>query len=305
MRQRVITAAAQLRYKAPEPAIQEECQFGIIVPRFSADDLPHHPTLYSCITGFVTELDKRKIRNSMLVIDDPQIRNIESLFTEKSEGYFILRTNQEQEDTLLPFLDSLRCPYVLLNRWINEKHVNYVNIDDIRASMTATEHLLSVKHNKIAFVGRDENFRNSKLRLLGFIRACEHAGIDVPREYIIQDKYTETSGYEAAGKLLSLSVPPSAAFFTSDVLAIGFQRALHERNMKLPEDFAMVSYGDIQLARYVTPQLTTIRMPAEEMGQQAAAALLNLIRNPSVASVQILMKASLVIRESCGAFLKT
>jgi DNA-binding LacI/PurR family transcriptional regulator len=241
----------------------------------------------------------------MLIIDEPQIKNIESLFTEKMNGYLILGTSQEQEDILLSFLDSLRSPYVLLNRWINEKHVNYVNIDDTRASMTATEHLLSLKHRKIAFVGGDENFRNSKLRLLGFTRACEQAGLNPPGKYIIQDKYTETSGYEAADKLLSLKDPPSAAFFTSDVLAIGFQRALRERNMNLPEDFAMVSYGDIQLARYVSPQLTTIRMPSEEMGRQSAAVLLNLIHNPQVASVQILMKASLIIRESCGASIAT
>jgi DNA-binding LacI/PurR family transcriptional regulator len=298
-RERVIKAASQLQYKQPE-LVKGDYHFGIIVPQISAHDLPNHPTLYSITTQFVAELDKRQIRNSMVVIGDQHLANIESLFMKKMNGYLIMGTNQEQEDVLLPFLDAQGSPYVLLNRWLNDKHVNYVNIDDVQASVTATNHLISLKHKKIAFVGGDENFRNSQLRLKGFRQACREAGIIPPEEYIIQGRYNEASGYEAAEKLLSLKCPPDAGFFTSDILAIGFQRALQERGIPMPEKFAIVGYGDIPLARYVSPKLTTIRMPTEEMGRQSALTLLNLIQNPLIASVQILMKASLMIRESCG-----
>jgi DNA-binding LacI/PurR family transcriptional regulator len=304
-RQRVIRAAAQLQYKSPEPAIQEGFQFGIIVPRFSADNLPHHPTIYSIITQFVAELDKLRIRNSMIVIDDINTANIESFFREKFNGYFIIGTNQEQEDVLLTFLEERSCPSLLLNRWVSGRHVNYVNIDDAKASTAMTEHLISLGHKNIAFIGGDENFRNTQLRLSGFLTACGNADIEVPLEYIIQKKYTEQSGYEAASRIMTLKKTPTAAFCCSDTLAIGFQQYLKEKGMKLPDEFAITGYGDTPMARYVNPMLTTIRMPAEEMGQQAVTALLNLIQNPLVTSVQIMMKAELVIRESCGASLKT
>jgi DNA-binding LacI/PurR family transcriptional regulator len=301
VRQRVIKAAARLHYKQPESPRSGDYHIGIIVPRSSAEDLPGHATLYGVITWFVAELDKRKVHNSMVVIDDTQLKNIETFFTKKLNGYLVAGTSQEQEDVLMPFLNTLQCPWVIVNRRLDDPQVNSVVIDDIQASITATRHLISLKHRRIAFVGGDENFRNSKLRLAGFKTACKEAGIFPPPEYIIQGKYTAISGYEAAAKLFALKSPPTAAFFTSDVLAIGCQQALQERNIAMPGAFAMVGFGDIPLSSYVSPKLTTIRMPTEEMGQQSALILLNLIQNPLVAFMQITVNSPLIIRESCGS----
>jgi LacI family transcriptional regulator len=299
-RQRVIRAVERLKYRENE-LVQRACHVGIVVPHFSADDLPNHPTIYDIITQFISEMDKRQVRNSMIVIDDINSSNIENFFREKLNGYFIIGTNQEQEDALLPFFEQRGNPSMLLNRWVQDRQVNYVNIDDTKASTMATEHLIALGHRKIAFVGGDQNFRNTQLRFLGFKKACAAAGIDVPPHYIFQKNYSELSGYEAAVNIMSVKEKkPTAVFCCSDTLAIGFQRFLKEIGIKLPEEFAMIGYGDTPLSRYVSPQLTSVQMPTEEMGRQSAWALLNLIQNPLVTSTHILMKAELVIRESCG-----
>jgi DNA-binding LacI/PurR family transcriptional regulator len=296
-RKRIFDAANEFGYRTSK-IVPADCDIGIIIPRFSGNDLPNHPTLYNIITAFVDELNNQGVRNSMVIIGNEDLANIRPLFEKTYSGYLILGTSQEQEDVLLLFMEAENIPCVLINRWLSDKRINYVNIDDVHASEIATEHLIAQSYKKIAFVSGDSNFRNSQLRLLGFENAMKKADFEIPKDYIVHDQYTVNSGYEAASKLLVLKEKPEAAFFTSDILAIGFQRALKERGFELPRDFGMVGYGDIQLASYVSPKLTTIRMPTEEMGRQAALSLLNLIRNPLVTSAQILLKASLVIRES-------
>jgi len=297
-RERIQQAIHKLQYNQQKQSVNG-FQVGIILPSISASDIPNHPTLYSIITRFIEEMNKQSVQNTILVLEDANPSSIDKLLHTKMDGYLVLGTSQEQEDALISRLILQGIPYVVVNRWMNEKNINHVNIDDIAASISATNHLISLKHKKIAFVGGNENFRNTRLRLKGFRTACESAGIVVPDTYIFQGKYIEASGYEAAEIFLGLENPPTAAFFSSDILAIGFLRALRERGIAAPQDFSLVGFGDINIAQYTSPPLTTISIPVDEMGYQAAHALINLINCPKVSLIQILLKASLVIRGSC------
>lgn len=297
-REKIQQAVHKLQYNQQKQSVNS-LQVGIILPSISAADIPNHPTLYSIITRFIEEMNKKSVQNTILVLEDANPSYIEKLLHSRMDGYLVLGTSQEQEDALISRLIVQNIPYVVVNRWMNEKSINHVNIDDVAASISATNHLISLKHKKIAFVGGDENFRNTKLRLKGFRISCENAGIAIPDTYIFQGKYNEASGYEAAKLLLGLENPPTAAFFSSDILAIGFLRALREQGIATPQDFSLVGFGDINIAQYSSPPLTTVSIPVDEMGYQAAQALLNLINCPNMSLIQILLKAALVIRSSC------
>lgn len=275
--------------------------FGIIVPKTAATNLPAHPTIYSIISGFIEVLLKKDASNSMLVMDEDHKSNISKLFPVLHDGYIIIGTSEEEEDKLLAFLISKDIPAIVVNRWVNEKKASYVNIDDVDAAFNATNRLIDLGHKRIAFVGGNENFRNSKLRLRGYTMAMEQHGLEILPGYVIHGQYTEEYGYNMGPSLLSISPRPTAAFFASDMIAIGLQRSIKEMGLTLPQDMAMVGFSDVNLASYVQPSLTTIRMPAEEMGAQAALALINLIENPNVKRMQIVMDSALIIRESCGA----
>lgn len=99
--------------------------------------------------------------------------------------------------------------------------------------------------------------------------------------------------------LFNLSHRPTAALVTSDIIAVGLQKRLRELGMNLPTDLSMIGWGDFTIASYVTPSLTTIRTPTSMMGAQAAIALNNMLHHPDVVNTHIIIKASLVIRESC------
>ncbi len=300
---RVIDAveSLQYRYKPVSNVKKNAVSIGIIVPKSSGMDFLAHPTIYDIFTAFVEVLNKRSIRNSTVLVDKEHLQHIERIFATRHDGYLIVGTNEEEEDKLLPYLLNNAIPHIVVNRWMNEKYMNYVNVDDVSASFTATNHLIRLGHRSIAFIGGNQNFRNTSLRLIGYRNAMEEANLTVDPNLVRYGTYSESFGYDVADSILSLPSPPTAAFFCSDMIAIGFQKRCLELSVPLPSGMAMVGYGNTHLACYVRPQLTTINMPTPIMGQQAALALLNLIENPAVTRMQILLNAPLIVRQSCGA----
>lgn len=302
-RNRVYQAVAELQYDMKQTQYRgsnkSSSKIGIIMQKHAAIDLAGHPAFSTAISSFEKEVHLQNRRSELIMLDEMLYKNFSILDEQEVAAYFILGTNEEQEDILLPYLKSKHLPYIILNRWVSDKSINYVNIDDAVAAQQATEYLIALQHRRIAFIGGNKNFRNSKLRIAGFEAAMQQAGLEVDSHYILQGDYSELYGYEVGDELVSMQERPTAALVSSDIIAAGLQRKLRERGVKLPHDFSMVGWGDFTIASYVTPALTTIRMPTSEMGTQAAIALDNMIRYPDVIGTHIVMRAPLIIRDSC------
>jgi len=87
----------------------------------------------------------------------------------------------------------------------------------------------------------------------------------------------------------------------SDVLAVGAMAAINERGLRIPQDMALVGYDDVPFARYLNPPLTTVRLPATELGARAAEMLVQLIHHETLPETDVRLEAHLVVRASCGA----
>jgi DNA-binding LacI/PurR family transcriptional regulator len=101
--------------------------------------------------------------------------------------------------------------------------------------------------------------------------------------------------------LLELAEPPTAVFVASDVVAFGALRAIKERGLGIPQDIAVVGFDDVSVTAYVEPHLTTVHLPAYELGWHAGKLALQLIRQEEPESLHQLLPTQLVVRASCGA----
>jgi LacI family transcriptional regulator len=101
--------------------------------------------------------------------------------------------------------------------------------------------------------------------------------------------------------LLKTNPRPTAVFVASDVVAFGAMKAIGEMGLRVPEDLAVVGFDDVPMARYVSPALTTIHLPAIEQGLRGGQMLIDLIGGNIPAEKQVHLETELVIRESCGA----
>lgn len=304
-RQAVLNAVKELGYVISTGQNKtHDMTVGIMVPRDTGINIMAHPTLYTVISGISQKLGEASIRNTLLMIDDSSDMPLKNAISKDIDAYILIGTSQKEEDDLIPQLISNNTPVILVNRWIEYSRVNFVNIDDEGASFEAVEHLISLGHKVIGFVNGNPNFRNSKLRFQGYKRAIEKNNIQFEEQYVISGKYDEETGYKAAKALSRLNPVPTAVFTSSDIIAIGLQKGFKEIGFKLPQDISIIGFGDIELASYVQPSLTTIRMPAFDMGMEAAESAIKILEKKSVKYIRIVMESELVIRESTIPFKK-
>ena len=163
---------------------------------------------------------------------------------------------------------------------------------------SATEHLLGLGHRRIAIIEGREGWVATKERANGYQAALAGAGVLPSPELVDRGNFEIADGYDAARRLLALDDPPTAIFASNDNMAIGALRAAAELGFSVPEQLSVVGFDDSELSRVVTPALTTVRQPLEEMGRMAVSLLSRLIDGQRVETLRIELATRLVVRSS-------
>ena len=163
----------------------------------------------------------------------------------------------------------------------------------------AGEHLLATGHKKFAFIGNaSEGSPEFSARYRGFIDALNTAGIAEAQVPHFDAISTESAGDSATEQLLAAGHQVDAIFCASDLIAIGVMRCLKRRNLRVPEDIAVMGFDDIPVASFATPALSTIQQDTTQAGELLVNNLLQLVNNQPITVSQI--EPKLIIRQSCG-----
>src|SRR5829696_1415566 len=149
--------------------------------------------------------------------------------------------------------------------------------DALGAGRTAAEHLLALGHRRVAFIGPASESPAQRLRERGFAQALRGAGVSIESALLRRAPGTAAGGHEAMRALLALGARPTAVFCANDLVAVGALKACLKGGVRVPADCSIVGCDDVELARLVTPELTTVSVPARELGARAARLLLQRI----------------------------
>jgi len=201
---------------------------------------------------------------------------------------------------------QINLPIVLVDTFHAE--FDSIRVKNREGAMHATQHLLNLGHRNIAMINASMNTQPAKERLEGFRFALEEASIPFLMDNVIiadagkQDGFNREAGYASMKELVRKNTGTagiSAVFIASDVQAIGALDAARELGVRVPEDLAIVSFDDIELAQYA--QLTTMRQPMYEMGILALEKLMTRMKNPSTPVTLSNFFPELIVRRTCGA----
>jgi DNA-binding LacI/PurR family transcriptional regulator len=192
-------------------------------------------------------------------------------------------------------------PLVLLGERGATGGMDHVAIDNVSASIQATEHLLSGGRSSVAAVGVQPHLHNdtARLRLQGYRTALARAGVPAPEELVAAvDRLHRPDGAAAMARVLDAAPSVDAVFCFTDELALGALRTLQERGLRVPEDVAVVGFDDIEDGRYATPSLTTIAPDKAEIARLALDCLAARIADPAAPDRDLVAGHLLAVRES-------
>jgi LacI family transcriptional regulator len=164
-------------------------------------------------------------------------------------------------------------------------------------------HLLDLGHDNVAMVAGPRERRVVASRSKGFRAGLADRDVRLAVDHVVDAAWTAEGGFAATVDLLERDPSISAIFAHNDLIALGVLSALHDRGVRVPDDCAVVGCDDMPFAAYVTPSLTTVRIPMRETGRRAMELLLSRIRGDEV-DASVMLPVQLVVRGSTAGSTK-
>lgn len=189
---------------------------------------------------------------------------------------------------------------VAATRPIDRPEVSYVGVDDVAASKMATEYLVSLGHKDIVYVSSSSSNVVSDLRYDGYLKGLAEAAVLLV-DWRVEGDGSSEGGRTVVERLFIKDTLPTAFFCYNDDTAIGVISALQIRGYHVPENFSVIGFDDIPFANNITPALTTIRQPRNQIGELAMNQLLDKLTGKDQTAGKNLLHGDLIVRESCAA----
>ena len=211
----------------------------------------------------------------------------------------IVMSQSPNDDEFIAHVLKEDIPLVVLNREIIGQKVTTILSDDLQGAYNITKHILDLGHRSIAIIEGKPEFRTTYKRKLGFLNAHADAGIQFNEGFSLPGKYNLESGYNAMQSLLDMDERPTAVFCSNDEMALGAMKAIKQHEIAMPEEMSIAGFDDMGFTAYLTPALTTVLRPVEEMSTEGTQILLNKIEQKDVEEPGIInLDTKLVIRDS-------
>jgi DNA-binding LacI/PurR family transcriptional regulator len=229
---------------------------------------------------------------------DKQMQYVQSLLEKRVDGILmnsVSMLNREQQAQLA----ASGVPIVLLNRSASNRTFSTVCADNESGGAMAAQYLLDLGHRKIAHLTGPRQHGNLTDRARGFARALQSAKNPV-EPLMLRGKFNFAGGAELARKLLVEHPDVTAIFAANDVMAYGAVRAVLDHGLRIPEDFSLIGFDNLEFSSIIHPPLTTIHQPKYEMGHAAVEILLRLARDKEKQIPEHrLLGVELIERQSC------
>jgi LacI family transcriptional regulator, galactose operon repressor len=199
-------------------------------------------------------------------------------------------------------MDGKAQPYVLIDRDLAGLTANFVGINDEKAGLLATEHLIDMGCRRVAHIRGQDNSTGIG-RFEGYRQALRHRGVPFLEDFVVRRSYVDTEttrqGAEAMRLLLERDPRPDGVFCFNDPLAIGAMNTIFEAGLRIPEDIALIGCGNLPNNNSLRVPLSSIDQHSQMIGQRAAELVLNLIESKQVPRARtIILEPTLVIRSS-------
>lgn len=224
---------------------------------------------------------------------------LETLRTESVDGVIVPPVTKD--DPQICALVETGMPVVCVDRMLDGVRVDTITSDNFEGAYAAMEHLIGLGHRRIGFMGGISRISTTQQRRAAYEAALADYNLSVDPDLLREGDSRLESGRRLTSELLALEDPPTAIFTGNNLMTLGAFVALHEHDVHVPDDVAVVGYDDVPWAAALNPPPTVVGQPGYEMGRRAAEMLLQRIARPEQTPTTVTLQHRLIIRQSCGA----
>ncbi len=300
-RKRVMNAIERLGYKPTRTGGANRKRHGlvgVVLPYFD------QPSFYQRVRGIAHVLQDYDLEIVLYTVDSPDRARLRlaSLPNDQLDGLIVISLPISEE--VGNRMARARCPVVL----VDSEHANLpsIVIDDRLGGQVATEHLVQLGHERVAFLGSPARtpfgFTASPRREQGYLDVLNRAGLEAPPEYRKLGTHIRSVAGQFAAELLSLPQPPTGVVVASDLQALGVIEAARSVGIAIPEHLSVIGFDDIDAA--ADSALTTVRQPLESSGERGAEIIATALANSTKPTPIVeTLPLELVVRATTGPYL--
>ena len=299
-RDMVVEEAKRLGYKRNPVAMNLRMgrtnTIGVIVPEM-------HTPYASQVIGGIQEILYKKNQKVMIAESDEnpcrELENLKMMEQFMVDGLIVCLCSYRKNIEMYQQLEEAGMAVVFYDRIPYGMDVSQVLVEDNVDSYFMVEHLIRLGRMRIAYIQGPDDIYNAYQRGLGYREAMEKFRLFDP-SLIVKTGMTFKDGADAIDRLIYNKVDFDSVFAFTDTLAIGAQNRLRALGKRVPEDIFVASFSGTELSTIVSPRITTMEPPLEEMGRKAAELVMEKINNPETENKMIVLKTTMRCRESTG-----
>ncbi len=295
-RKKVFDAIEKLGYKpnafAQALASSRSNSIGMLVGSL---DGPFYGPLMHNVETSIRENNNHLIVTSGLESHSRELDSVNFLRSKQVDG-LIVHSDMMSDDELIDVIEQTPAT-ILLNRYIPEVADRCIFIDNELGGYIATKHMLELGHTKIACITGQLSKIDSRDRLQGYRNALFEYGIAYDANLVVEGRFDHVGNHEAARRLLDRDTDITAVFCQNDNIALAVYDVATERGIEIGKGLSVVGFDNDNYSQHIRPKLTTVNFPVQEMGREAAQAVVALVRKEQY-PLKCKLTPELVIRDS-------
>jgi LacI family transcriptional regulator len=302
-RRRVLETIEKLDYKpnlvAQGLRVKRGNLIGLVVPESTSH-------AFSAIIQHVMDAAHQRSYNIIIVNshEDPDLEEsfISDLLRRNINGIIFSRVSDESR--IMPKIVENNIPIVVIDRALENEKVSNVVLNNRDAGYLAGKHLLELGHTKIACVTGPMKIALCRDRLRGFKDALNEHGLELPKSNVYEGDFQFGSGIEAVHILTERGSDFTAIWALNDIMGFGIMKELHRIGVLVPDDVSVLGMDDLEFGDMVTPALTSVHYPFDELSECAMDFLVRIIAGEEISADTIVVNPSLSIKESTAALVR-
>lgn len=258
-------------------------------------------------TEFMSELEHSSLEQDILPMFASSGERLEQqnkllkLYMEHNVGGFIMCPTPGTTNAMLDKMWRNGFPIVQVMREVPFSQFPSVIAENRKGTYEATQHLINLGHQRIAFLGGTEEISDYHERLAGFMDAMNEAELKVPSPYIVPVLQSRAAGHDALEQVLKYDKKVSAVVCFSDIMAYGVFNKAHELGLVIGKDLAVIGFDDLPDSSLIYPGLTTVSVHAGDLARRALKLLQGYLGDKHMPATREVLPAKLIVRDSCGS----